>query len=383
MRQANYLAGLEFPYPENGSHLEICRTLKRWAKYQPTLDGFPWRMAPHLYDSLTKANPDFAYAELTLFCKGEAARRALAPTMAGYQRRILAGIIKHHPQIGGIFYEHLRYWVTAYLIRRRLTEWPECEGISPFRYGNHAVTPQELEANRRDLLAAIAEATRWYERTLAKIGNSDSLDGRASGHELHHWVGGAEMPSVVRVPVTAEKENGVYLISPDMEEAKPILDSGWDLPEYPVEEDELALEPLMMPAPMPDTPRTTSPEPRQEQTPSAIPTLPEIAAARMLQSGIIVTTGSLSEKMTPAERELTNYLVAYKNPVRKSPFSYLEIGRLLGCSHETIRRRQRALEQKHPGLKRVIAAVRSLNGRGSPVGPAVTRHDIDAMADSH
>ena len=75
MRQALYRADLAFPYPEDGSARDIIRALKRWAGYRPTADPFPWGLAPALHDCFCNLNNGFAYAQLTLFCKGEAARR--------------------------------------------------------------------------------------------------------------------------------------------------------------------------------------------------------------------------------------------------------------------------------------------------------------------
>ncbi len=136
MRQGFYRAGLEFPFPEGASSLDIVRTLKRWAKYQPALDTFPWRFAGCLHELLCTSQPDFAFAELSILIKGEAARRIFEPSLPGYHRRMLAGVLKHHPQIAGILYEHLRYRVKGSLIRRGLEAWPDCEGVSPLGYGD-------------------------------------------------------------------------------------------------------------------------------------------------------------------------------------------------------------------------------------------------------
>jgi len=372
MRQSYYRAGLGFPFPEDSSSLDVLRTLKRWARYQPALDSFPWHLAGRLHYLLCDSRPEFAFAELTLFVKGEAARRIFEPSLPGYHRRMLAGLLKHRPQIGGILYEHLRYQVKGSIIRRGIAAWPDCEGVSPLGYGDRMLEPAEIEEHRRSLLALIMQALRWYERTLAMIGNSDNLDGRACGHELHHWIGGANMPDEVLVPVLAEQDGDALLMAPDKREAKIFIDSGWPIPEYRVDAGDFDLKPKPRPVPIPEP----------AVVPAPPPAAPHIAAARMLQSGLLLSAGPLLDQMKPAERELANYLLSYKHPDKRIPLSYAEIGRMLGCSDESIRRRQRALERRHPPLKRLIAAARSRNRKGASPAPGVGREALDPAPES-
>ncbi|MBN2562784.1 MAG: hypothetical protein JXQ75_17815 [Phycisphaerae bacterium] len=87
-------------------------------------------------------------------------------------------------------------------------------------------------------------------------------------------------------------------------------------------------------------------------------------AQRTLQSGLVVASAPLPEKMTPEDRELANYLLAYKDPVRRIVHSLVEIGRHFHCSDETIRRRMHGLFRKYPEIESAIHAVRSRNRKG-------------------
>ena len=377
MRSAVFRAGLGFPFPENGSPLDIRRRIGRWATLAPTTSHFPWHLAKHLYRVLCLAEASFFYAECVLFCCREAARRALHPLNPGYKRLLLAAIIKHRIEFAAIYYEHLRYRVKEYLLNHGLDQWPECEGVSPLGYGPSLLPRKEIEANRRDLVALIEGTSRWYERTLAIIATRKTLDGRASGHELHHWVSGAGMPDPIDVPVTVEEEGGALLIAPEKDDAFPLVQAGWDLPEYPVDPESLIFDATPMPAPT-ATP-ATAPAPATGLV--AVPA-PHIAASRMLQSGLLLSAGPLLDQMKPAERELANYLISYKHPDKRIPLSYAEIGRILNCSDESVRRYQRALEGRHPSLKRIIAAARSRNRKGANPAPGVSRDTLDAGSES-
>jgi DNA-binding CsgD family transcriptional regulator len=314
----------------------------------------------------------FDYAECVLFCCREAARRILNPLYSGYRRVLLAAVIRHHVQFAGIFYEHLRYRVKKHLIEQGLTEWPECEGLSPLGYGPKHIGRAEIEANRRALLGVIAETSRWYERTLAMIETHPNADKRACGHELHHWIGGAKMPAALSVPVLVEPDGDALLIAPDKDDAFPLVQAGWDLPEYAVDAHMVTSDPK---------PNLPVIEPvvfvEARSPPAAQPSDAEIAAARVLQSGLVVSTGPLLETLTPSERELANLLLSYRDPERRTPYSYREIGRMLKCSGETVRRRRKALEKKCPAIRSLIAVARARNGKGGAPEVDVTRGTIE------
>jgi len=87
-------------------------------------------------------------------------------------------------------------------------------------------------------------------------------------------------------------------------------------------------------------------------------------AQRTLQSGLVVANAPLPDKMTPEDRELANYLLAYKNPAKRIVHSLNEIGRHFHCSDETIRRRMHSLYARYPEIQAVINAVRSRNRKG-------------------
>lgn len=339
MRQGLYRAGLEFSYPKNGSALEIVRRLHVWAAYRPTTDPFPWHLARPLSHALSKAHPSFAYAELTLFCKGEAARRILNPTTNGYRRWILTAVLNHHPQIAGIFYEHLGYWVKEHLARRGLDEWPDCEGLSPSGFGNRLLEPEDVEANRLSLLLAIREAGYWYERALALIGLGTKLEGRASAHDMPYWIGGANMPKPVRVPVTVEEDGiGHLLIGPDKEEAKPMIDAKWQLPEYAVDADDLEFEPPPAVAPK-RAPVENKPTVAKPETPPAAAPADDVrqTAAKALE----LATHLDDNPKVKAPNHLTVFRLYCVDalPLR-------EIARRCKCSHATIINRKLALETR-------------------------------------
>ena len=87
-------------------------------------------------------------------------------------------------------------------------------------------------------------------------------------------------------------------------------------------------------------------------------------AQRTLQSGLVVAKAPLPEKMTPEDRELANYLLAYKDPAKGIVHSLVEIGRHFRCSDETIRRRMQAMFRRYPELESAVHSVRSRNHKG-------------------
>ena len=87
-------------------------------------------------------------------------------------------------------------------------------------------------------------------------------------------------------------------------------------------------------------------------------------AQRTLQSGLLVPAAALPEQMTPEERELANFLFAYKDQSKRKVYSFTEIGRHFQCSDETIRRRMEALLDQYPSLVNPLAAIRSRNRKG-------------------
>ena len=102
-------------------------------------------------------------------------------------------------------------------------------------------------------------------------------------------------------------------------------------------------------------------------------------AQRTLQSGLVVARAPLPEKMTPEDRELANYLLAYKDPAKGIVHSLNEIGRHFHCSDETIRRRMHGLFGRYPEIESVINAVRSRNRKG--VHPSLIHKTIRPAPD--
>lgn len=331
MRSATFRAALGFPFPENGSPLDIRRRLGRWATLAPTAAQFPWHLAKHLYRVLCFAEPSFPFAECALFCCREAARHALHPLNPGYQRLLVAAIIKHRIEFAAIYHEHLRYRVKEYLLKRGIEEWPECEGVSPLGYGPAHIPRPELETNRRDLLAVIDGTSRWYERTIAIIATRKTLDGRASGHELHHWVNGAGMPPPVDVPVTVEEDGETLLIAPEKDDAFPLIQTGWDLPEYPVDAECLSFD--LAPTPVP---AARAPVPAASPSPPPDPDIRSTAA-----KALELATHLDSNPKVKAPNHLTVFRLYCIDvlPLR-------EIARRCQCSPSTILNRKTALERR-------------------------------------
>jgi hypothetical protein len=365
VEQVSFSASLVLDHPDPRTPDALHQHLFPWTTIAPAYPDALWHMAAALPHALINPARSFVSAEWMLFCRCEAACRVLDP-ITRYDGLILRALVAHPVQIAGIYFEHLRFRVLEYLLTHGLAEWPDCLGRSPLKYGRNDTSPKQLEANRTALLDVIASTSRWYERTLAHIGLAKSLDERSSSRELHYWVAGAEMPDPIVIQVLSMWKGGTRLIFPNVDESKPFVTYGWPLPSYPVEVETTTPAPASTPG--------TPPAPA---APTPAPTHSEIAAARMLQSGLIVSAGPLPEQMTPEERELANYLLAYKNPSKKIPLSYADIAHILHCSYETIRRRHHALERKYPILKRLFAATRTHNGKGHPSPPALGRDDLD------
>lgn len=98
-------------------------------------------------------------------------------------------------------------------------------------------------------------------------------------------------------------------------------------------------------------------------------------ARNSLRSGLIVGGTDFTRGWDPDDIEFANLLMTYKSPAAAEVFSLAEIGRILGYSDETIRRRKLSLEHKHPRLKPIIAAFRTRNAKGQALAPAVATVD--------
>ena len=98
------------------------------------------------------------------------------------------------------------------------------------------------------------------------------------------------------------------------------------------------------------------------------------AVFRVLKSGILVSDAHLPTAMTDDERVLTNLLLAKKDDGTGRPLSLAEIGLVLNCSDESIRRRLRKLDARFPQLATVIRAFRSRNQKGDSLPPGRPDH---------
>ncbi len=234
MRLAWFVAELGVRFPDDLSVEAATGLLEEMAGLGPTRGDFPWFMARRLHALLREPEASFDYAALVLFCRGEAARRILHPRLAR-REMMLAALVEHGPQFVGIFFDHLRYYVEAALQFRRMRRMPDCVGPSLLA-GAEAVAEgeRELAARRRMVLHAVERASVWYERLMGILHCAPSLDERASGHELHHWVAGADMPGALRVRVEVDPASAEAAILPARGEAWAMLRAGIRPPAYGV-----------------------------------------------------------------------------------------------------------------------------------------------------
>lgn len=106
---------------------------------------------------------------------------------------------------------------------------------------------------------------------------------------------------------------------------------------------------------------------------AAIPTIwtPEIlrTVEDVLKSGILVREAALPSKLSPEDRLFVNLLIAVQPDNDNAPLSLESIGRIIGISRETVRRRREDLLATNPELRGVIAAFRGSNAKGDPNPP--------------
>lgn len=125
--------------------------------------------------------------------------------------------------------------------------------------------------------------------------------------------------------------------------------------------------------PISPAPRASAGE--RDPLPPAKPTLDPIianmlaTAFRVLKSGILVTNAQLPAAMSDNERVLTNLLLSKRDDGSGRPLSLAEVGRVLDCSDETVRRRLKKLAAHFPQLGDVILAFREQNQKGSSLPP--------------
>ena len=100
-------------------------------------------------------------------------------------------------------------------------------------------------------------------------------------------------------------------------------------------------------------------------------------ARQAFRSGLVVGGGELVKGWRPEDVELANLLLMYRDASRQVVYSYAEIGAVLGVTAETVRARREALEAEHPGVRRIIAAVRARNEKGGKVLPMGARAAVE------
>lgn len=120
---------------------------------------------------------------------------------------------------------------------------------------------------------------------------------------------------------------------------------------------------------------TAEPQPDQPAKPDPVIASVLAAALRVIKSGIVITEADLPRRMSERQRELANFLLARRADDGERPLSLDDIGKILGCSDETVRRRQMRLEKKFPELAAVFRSFRSRNQKGEAVSPLHPHHD--------
>ncbi len=233
MRKAWFKADLKIIYPAPHTHQAVRAMLRRMARLSPGREDLPWPIVPRFPHLLHRPEPRFDYATVILFCLGESARRILTPRTQ-CEEHLIDAIVRYRPQFPAIFHEHLVHWTRSYLVAKQLPGLPDCAGRAPTGRDESCLAAEDVAANRRVFLHILERASMYYERLLGLLYCADSPEERASGHELHHWITGADMPGAVLVPVAVLDDRAPPLITPSAADAKPIVQAGWRVPRYRV-----------------------------------------------------------------------------------------------------------------------------------------------------
>ena len=105
------------------------------------------------------------------------------------------------------------------------------------------------------------------------------------------------------------------------------------------------------------------------------------AARGALRTGLIVTSPGLIKGLSPDEIEFANLLIMYRDQDGRVPYTYDELGKFLGVSRETVRRRHDEMKAAFPHIGRLIAAFRARNNKGDNTPPPVCGDDDDSDAE--
>jgi hypothetical protein len=82
--------------------------------------------------------------------------------------------------------------------------------------------------------------------------------------------------------------------------------------------------------------------------------------------------------MSPEEIEFANLLIMYRDQDARVPYTYDELGKFLGTSRETVRRRHDELKASFPHIGRLIAAFRARNNKGVNTPPPASGDEDDS-----
>jgi hypothetical protein len=215
-----------------------------------TLDTFVWRLAESMIDILSHPQPSFAYAELAMFCRAEAARNILL-AQATWLEDQLTTILRSKVQFICLYREILLRALREYLERSRLVTLPDCAGLTPAMWGDRSTPQYVVESRRAEIKDVIRQAGVDFQHVVALIGAEDP-ESRFQGSEMRHWPSRGDPPEVQMVPVEIHIEDSRMMIGPAKSERIDLLRNGWSVPRYMVSKfDVVTDEPIARPAKRP------------------------------------------------------------------------------------------------------------------------------------
>jgi hypothetical protein len=184
-------------------------------------EAFPWHLARGLVGLLEKPQSSFDYYQVTAFFRARAAMLALRGDVL-YQKNWHAALVRHQVQVGGIYREHLLYFLRAFLKKHNFGELPECEVDALDLFRDSART-----AANRDLIQGIL---RWVESNCVNTFNFISLAAelgeKVCGHTVGHWVKGADKPPPEDVHVLIRRHETGHDVLPSEKDAKESIRAG-------------------------------------------------------------------------------------------------------------------------------------------------------------
>jgi hypothetical protein len=188
------------------------------------LEAFPWHLTGRLVGLLEKPQSIFEYYQVTSFFRARAAMLALRGDVL-YKKHWHAALVQHQVQVGGIYREHLLYFLRAFLKKHNFGELPECEvdALDLLR------DPVRTAANRDLILRVVQWAESNYVNTLNFISLASSLEDEYRRHTLRYWVKGGGKPRGKDLQVLIRRHETGHDVLPSPNDAKTTLRAGRDV----------------------------------------------------------------------------------------------------------------------------------------------------------